>query len=133
MGAERIGLAPEQCVFVDDLPFNLEPGAGARDGHGAPHRPERTVDELERSSASRCDETRGAGGWRCAGRGSGRPAAAARRCRSKDLRQDATAVCQVAARRTARDRRPPTAPAQSSAFLAAGIAALTPELRELRA
>ncbi len=25
MGAERIGLAPERCVFVDDLPFNLEP------------------------------------------------------------------------------------------------------------
>jgi putative hydrolase of the HAD superfamily len=25
MGAESIGLAPQQCVFVDDLPFNLPP------------------------------------------------------------------------------------------------------------
>lgn len=25
LGAERIGLEPEQCVFVDDLPFNLAP------------------------------------------------------------------------------------------------------------
>ncbi len=27
LGAERIGLAPGECVFVDDLPFNLEPAA----------------------------------------------------------------------------------------------------------
>jgi FMN phosphatase YigB (HAD superfamily) len=25
MGAEAIGLAPSQCVFVDDLGFNLKP------------------------------------------------------------------------------------------------------------
>jgi putative hydrolase of the HAD superfamily len=25
LGAERIGLEPSQCVFVDDLPFNLKP------------------------------------------------------------------------------------------------------------
>lgn len=25
LGAERIGLPPAECVFVDDLPFNLEP------------------------------------------------------------------------------------------------------------
>jgi epoxide hydrolase-like predicted phosphatase len=25
MGAEAIGLPPSQCVFVDDLGFNLEP------------------------------------------------------------------------------------------------------------
>ncbi len=25
MGAERIGLSPAACVFVDDLPFNLDP------------------------------------------------------------------------------------------------------------
>ena len=25
MGAERIGLAPSDCVFVDDLKFNLKP------------------------------------------------------------------------------------------------------------
>ena len=35
LGAERIGVAPAQCVFVDDLPFNLEPAGRA--GHG--HRP----------------------------------------------------------------------------------------------
>jgi epoxide hydrolase-like predicted phosphatase len=27
LGAERIGLEPEACVFVDDLPFNLTPAA----------------------------------------------------------------------------------------------------------
>jgi epoxide hydrolase-like predicted phosphatase len=27
LGAERIGLPPEVCVFVDDLPFNLAPAA----------------------------------------------------------------------------------------------------------
>jgi putative hydrolase of the HAD superfamily len=27
LGAERIGLPPETCVFVDDLPFNLAPAA----------------------------------------------------------------------------------------------------------
>jgi putative hydrolase of the HAD superfamily len=27
LGAERIGLPPETCVFVDDLPFNLKPAA----------------------------------------------------------------------------------------------------------
>ena len=32
LGAERIGLPPEACVFVDDLP--LQPQAGARAGHG---------------------------------------------------------------------------------------------------
>jgi FMN phosphatase YigB (HAD superfamily) len=43
-----IGLAPEACVFVDDLPFNLEPAAelGMATVH---HRavPE-TLSELER-------------------------------------------------------------------------------------
>jgi putative hydrolase of the HAD superfamily len=27
LGAERIGIAPSACVFVDDLPFNLAPAA----------------------------------------------------------------------------------------------------------
>jgi putative hydrolase of the HAD superfamily len=27
LGAQRIGLPPEACVFVDDLPFNLKPAA----------------------------------------------------------------------------------------------------------
>ena len=47
MGAERIGLAPDECVFVDDLPFNLKP---ARElGMATVHHtdPERTVDELQ--------------------------------------------------------------------------------------
>ncbi len=48
LGAERIGLPPEACVFVDDLPFNLEPAAelGMATVH---HRTtEQTVGELER-------------------------------------------------------------------------------------
>ena len=48
LGAERIGLPPEQCVFVDDLEFNLEP---ARElGMAVVHHveAERTVAELER-------------------------------------------------------------------------------------
>ncbi len=48
LGAERLGLAPEQCVFVDDLPFNLTPAAelGMATVHhtAAPA----TIDELER-------------------------------------------------------------------------------------
>ena len=47
LGAERIGLPPEQCVFVDDLPFNLEPARelGMATVH---HRhAEETVSELE--------------------------------------------------------------------------------------
>lgn len=48
LGAERIGLRPEQCVFVDDLPFNLEP---ARElGMATVHHTsaEDTIPELER-------------------------------------------------------------------------------------
>jgi putative hydrolase of the HAD superfamily len=48
LGAERIGLAPEVCVFVDDLPFNLSPAAelGMATVH---HRAaEETIGELER-------------------------------------------------------------------------------------
>jgi epoxide hydrolase-like predicted phosphatase len=48
LGAERIGLAPEACVFVDDLPFNLSPAAelGMATVH---HRSaEETIGELER-------------------------------------------------------------------------------------
>jgi putative hydrolase of the HAD superfamily len=47
LGAERIGLRPEQCVFVDDLAFNLEPARelGMATVH---HRhAEDTVSELE--------------------------------------------------------------------------------------
>ncbi len=27
LGAERAGVSPEDCVFVDDMPVNLDPGA----------------------------------------------------------------------------------------------------------
>ena len=48
LGAERIGLEPTACVFVDDLPFNLTPAAelGMATVH---HRSaEETISELER-------------------------------------------------------------------------------------
>jgi putative hydrolase of the HAD superfamily len=48
LGAERIGLEPGACVFVDDLPFNLAPAAelGMATVH---HRTAaETIDELER-------------------------------------------------------------------------------------
>jgi epoxide hydrolase-like predicted phosphatase len=48
MGAERIGLDPSVCVFVDDLPFNLPPAQEL--GMGTVHHtsaPE-TIAELER-------------------------------------------------------------------------------------
>jgi epoxide hydrolase-like predicted phosphatase len=48
LGAERVGLEPSQCVFVDDLPFNLEPAAEL--GMATVHHveAERTIAELER-------------------------------------------------------------------------------------
>jgi epoxide hydrolase-like predicted phosphatase len=48
LGAERIGLAPADCVYVDDLPFNLTPAAEL--GMGTIHHvdPEQTISELER-------------------------------------------------------------------------------------
>jgi len=47
LGAERIGLPPRQCVFVDDLPFNLEPAAEL--GMATIHHTaaEETIAELE--------------------------------------------------------------------------------------
>ena len=47
LGAERIGLAPEQCVFVDDLTFNLDPAGEL--GMATVHHtdPDQTVAELE--------------------------------------------------------------------------------------
>src|SRR5436305_10456587 len=48
LGAQRIGLAPSDCVFVDDLPFNLKPAEQL--GMAAVHHtgPAQTIDELER-------------------------------------------------------------------------------------
>ncbi|GAC1436771.1 MAG: HAD-IA family hydrolase [Solirubrobacteraceae bacterium] len=48
LGAERAGAKPQECVYVDDLPFNLEP---ARElGMAVVHHvtAEQTVPELER-------------------------------------------------------------------------------------
>jgi putative hydrolase of the HAD superfamily len=48
LGAEAIGLAPAECVFVDDLPFNLPPAEEL--GMATVHHtgPETTIPELER-------------------------------------------------------------------------------------
>ena len=48
MGADAIGLPPADCVFVDDLPFNLEPAAAL--GMGTVHHVQSaaTIAELER-------------------------------------------------------------------------------------
>jgi FMN phosphatase YigB (HAD superfamily) len=48
MGADSIGLAPPDCVFVDDLPFNLEPAAEL--GMATVHHvsPDQTIPQLER-------------------------------------------------------------------------------------
>jgi putative hydrolase of the HAD superfamily len=47
LGAERIGVAPSECVFVDDLPFNLQPAAEL--GMATVHHTsaEQTITELE--------------------------------------------------------------------------------------
>jgi putative hydrolase of the HAD superfamily len=48
LGAERIAVAADRCVYVDDLPFNLEPAAEL--GMATIHHvdPQRTISELER-------------------------------------------------------------------------------------
>jgi epoxide hydrolase-like predicted phosphatase len=48
LGAERAGVAPETCVFVDDLPFNLPPAEAL--GMATVHHLDtaETVRELER-------------------------------------------------------------------------------------
>jgi epoxide hydrolase-like predicted phosphatase len=48
LGAERAGVAPAQCVYVDDLPFNLTPAAEL--GMATVHHTsaESTIPELER-------------------------------------------------------------------------------------
>jgi putative hydrolase of the HAD superfamily len=56
LGAERIGVAPAECVFVDDLDFNLEP---ARElGMATVHhvRSDETIAELERLLGRRLRE-----------------------------------------------------------------------------
>jgi len=48
LGAERAGARPEDCVFVDDLPFNLTPAAEL--GMAVVHHTnaETTIPQLER-------------------------------------------------------------------------------------
>jgi epoxide hydrolase-like predicted phosphatase len=48
LGAQRIGLAPEACVFVDDLAFNLKPALALGMATVHHRQPAETIDELER-------------------------------------------------------------------------------------
>jgi epoxide hydrolase-like predicted phosphatase len=48
LGAERIGLGPEACVFVDDLPFNLTPAAELGMATVHHQRADESITELER-------------------------------------------------------------------------------------
>ncbi len=48
LGAERIGLAPQACVFVDDLGFNLKPAAAIGMATVRHRQPGETIDELQR-------------------------------------------------------------------------------------
>lgn len=47
LGAERVGLAPEECVFVDDLPGNLKPARAMGMATVVHREAEQTVAELE--------------------------------------------------------------------------------------
>lgn len=47
LGAERLGVPPAACVFVDDLSFNLEPAAELGMATVLHHDPEGTIDRLE--------------------------------------------------------------------------------------
>jgi epoxide hydrolase-like predicted phosphatase len=48
LGAQRIGLEPPECVFVDDLPFNLEPAAELGMATVLHVSADETIPELER-------------------------------------------------------------------------------------
>ncbi|HEY2435769.1 MAG TPA: HAD family phosphatase [Solirubrobacteraceae bacterium] len=48
LGAEKIALAPEECVFVDDLPFNLKPAAELGMATVRHRSSQDTIAELER-------------------------------------------------------------------------------------
>jgi epoxide hydrolase-like predicted phosphatase len=48
LGAERIGVPPDACVFVDDLPFNLPPAAELGMATVRHRTAEETIPELER-------------------------------------------------------------------------------------
>ena len=59
LGAERAGVAPSDCVYVDDLPFNLTPAAEM--GMATIHHTsaEKTIPELERLLGVRLNERDG--------------------------------------------------------------------------
>ncbi len=61
LGAERAGVAPEACVYVDDLPFNLTPAQEL--GMATIHHTsaETTIPELERLLGIALRETAGEG------------------------------------------------------------------------
>jgi putative hydrolase of the HAD superfamily len=47
LGAERLGLRPQDCVMVDDLPFNLKPAAELGMATVLHHDPEATIGRLQ--------------------------------------------------------------------------------------
>jgi putative hydrolase of the HAD superfamily len=59
LGVERAGVAPSDCVYVDDLPFNLTPAAEM--GMATIHHTsaEKTIPELERLLGVRLNERDG--------------------------------------------------------------------------
>ncbi|MGI8580540.1 MAG: HAD family hydrolase [Solirubrobacteraceae bacterium] len=48
LGAERVGLNPAECVFVDDLPFNLKPARALGMATVLHRDADQTIPELER-------------------------------------------------------------------------------------
>lgn len=48
LGAERVGLSPAECVFVDDLPFNLKPARALGMATVLHRDADQTIPELER-------------------------------------------------------------------------------------
>ena len=129
LGAEQIRLPPPQCVFVDDLPFNLKPAAEL--GMATVHHTDPGVRSTTRGDAGYLAAMRRGGGLAVLV-----SAAALAGCGSASsrLRISASSPPRSADRHAAGGANHGTgAPAQSGAFLAAGVAALTPESRELRA
>ena len=136
--ASGSALAPAACVFVDDLPFNLDARRRAGDGHGPPRRPprRRSPSSSGCSGVARCDE--GPSGARAIARrvvgagGARSPAAAARRCRAGPAHSRRPRSASGDTRRTTASRMP-SAPARAHGVPAAGIAALRRSSAGLRA
>lgn len=60
LGAQAVGLAPSECVFVDDLPFNLPPAQELGMAVVRHRRAEETVEQLERLLGVTLDVVAGA-------------------------------------------------------------------------